>query len=87
MGYAVILCQEGPAKMLKNTIFISVYIERISYFKYLFNSAFPNLYEFEDQTFYEKMLIHGTERSPKGRFSCRGMLDFVEDCIFDVVSH
>ena len=32
-------------------------------------------------------VIYGTERSPKGRFSCRGMLDFDEDCMFDVVSH
>ena len=24
-------------------------------------------------------IINGTERSQRGRFSCRGMLDFVED--------
>ena len=30
--------------------------------------------------------IYGTERSPKGRFSYRGMLDFDEDCVFDVYS-
>ena len=34
-----------------------------------------------------KFFINGTERSPKGRFSCRGVLDFDEDCMFDVVSH
>ena len=29
--------------------------------------------------------MHNTERSPKGCFSCRGMLDFDEDCKFDVM--
>ena len=29
--------------------------------------------------FWNYLTIDGTERSPKGRFSCRGMLDFVED--------
>ena len=29
---------------------------------------------------YNKQIyIYGMERSPKGGFSCRGMLDFVED--------
>ena len=32
-----------------------------------------------------EICIDGTERSPKGRFSCRGMLDFDEDCMFDVI--
>ena len=31
--------------------------------------------------------IYGTDRSPKGRFSCRWMLDFVEDFYQDVKTH
>ena len=32
-------------------------------------------------------IIYGTERSPEGRFSCRGILDFDEDCMFDIMLH
>ena len=31
--------------------------------------------------------IYDTDRSSKGCFSCRGMLDFDEEYKFDVVSH
>ena len=36
---------------------------------------------------FKTIHMNGTERSPEGCFSCRGMLDFEEDCMIGVVSH
>ena len=55
---------------------------------YFYRKEFPEIWEFQQKT--NKISgsgIYGTERSPKGRFSCKGMLDFDEEYEFDVVLH